>query len=442
MRVPGRTTSERPRHRTRSVDGGAARDGATRTASHRAQPPPRPRRRAAAARPPGRALRALFAPAARRWLPLGVIVAVAAVAAGVYLVDRISVPPQPSLLAVVPPTPELEPVVLAPAGGDAAPGPALTTGTPTPTPTPEAEPEEAEGEPAPARGPSRRTGDAPAGLAWHSGVVLGSPAERASWEDYRGRRVDVVHAFTARGSWEDVVSAGWIMGYYADFDGLLVISQPFWPEGSGGSLGACADGAYDDRWAEYGRTLVKNGREDAFTRLAWEFNGTWFEWSATDVDDWKSCFRSVVDAVRSTAPEARFEWNFNAHGSQTCDGDAWKCYPGDGYVDVVGIDPYDHHPTSPSAAAFDEQCSDPHGLCTVIDFARDHGKEVGVTEWGVIDSGMGDNPLYMEKMYETFSAASDVMAYETYFNSSEHGTTLDGRDNPESSAVYRELWGG
>jgi hypothetical protein len=44
-------------------------------------------------------------------------------------------------------------------------------------------------------------------------------------------------------------------------------------------------------------------------------------------------------------------------------------------------------------------------------------------------------------MFETFSAAADVMAYETYFNAAEYGTTLDGDENPESSAVYRELWG-
>jgi hypothetical protein len=437
MRVPDRSPSARARHGARSADAPAAR-----TASHRAPAaaPVRRRRRAAAARPAPRSLRALLAPAVRRWLPVGVVVAVAVVAAGVYVVDRISVPPQPSLLAVVPPAPEVEPVVLAPAGGDAAPVPELTSGPPAEVA--EAEPAEtAEPEPAPARGPSRRAGDAPAGLPWHSGVVLGSPDEMAAWEDYRGRPVDVVHAFAARGSWEDMVSAGWIMGYYADFDGLLVISQPFWPEDTGGSLGACADGAYDDQWADYGRTLERNGQGDAYTRLAWEFNGDWFEWSATDVDAWKSCYRQVVQAVRSTAPDARFEWNINAHGSQTCDGDAWKCYPGDEYVDVIGIDPYDHHPASPTAGEFAEQCNDDHGLCTVIDFAREHGKEVGVTEWGVINSGIGDNPVYMEQMFETFSAAADVMAYETYFNAAEYGTTLDGDENPESSAVYRELWG-
>ncbi|MDN5933797.1 MAG: hypothetical protein L0I24_22450, partial [Pseudonocardia sp.] len=87
-------------------------------------------------------------------------------------------------------------------------------------------------------------------------------------------------------------------------------------------------------------------------------------------------------------------------------------------------------------------CNDSEGLCSVIDFARAHGKGVGVTEWGVISSGIGDNPVYMEKMFETFMAGADVMEYETYFNEENFSTTLDDGANPQSAEVYRNLWGG
>ncbi len=153
----------------------------------------------------------------------------------------------------------------------------------------------------------------------------------------------------------------------------------------------------------------------------------------------------MVDAIRSEAPGARIEWNINGHGSHTCGGDAWNCYPGDEYVDVVGIDTYDHYPNAPTAEEFAERCNDGEGLCAVIDFARAHGKEVGVSEWGVIDSGHSpvDNPVYIEQMYETFAANADVIAYETYFNSSQHGTGLaNPNQNPNSSDTYRELFGG
>jgi len=396
-------------------------------------PPIEPRHRRAVAPAPRRGV-------GGRWLPVGVVLAVAIVCGGVYVVDQLTIPPQtaePDLLSLIPPTPD-EPVVLAaPAAVDSAPG--------TETATAEAAPTEEAGEsdgPATTSPTRRRSGGtAPGGLPWRSGLVIGTQSEVDSWQSYRGRPIDVVHGFTERGSWEGVESASWILSAWGDSPHAIVISQPFWPEGSGGSLSECAGGAYDANWARYGSALAAAGRTDAYTRLAWEFNGDWFEWSATDVGAWKQCYRQVVQAVRSTAPDARFEWNMNAHGSQSSDGDAWKAYPGDDVVDVVGIDPYDHYPTSTTAAEFNQQCTDSEGLCSVIDFARAHGKGVGVTEWGVINSGIGDNPVYMEKMFETFTAGADVMEYETYFNEESFSTTLDDGANPQSAEVYRTLWG-
>ncbi len=286
-------------------------------------------------------------------------------------------------------------------------------------------------------------------LPWPSGITVGTPSAITAWESFRGSAVGAIHAFAARSNWSEVESAGWIMGYYKSSPELLVISQPFWPEGTGGSMSACASGSYDANWKRYGSMLQASGRKDkTVTRLAWEFNGDWFQWSSRNPTEWKACWRKVVTAVRSTAPGAKFEWAMNAHGSQESDGDAWKSYPGDDVVDLVGIDPYDHYPASRTAAEFDEQCNDSEGLCNVIKFARQHGKKVGVGEWGVAkDSsngggGAGDNPVYIQKMYETFYAARDVMGYETYFNEEAYGNALvNPRQNPRSADLYVSLFG-
>lgn len=286
-------------------------------------------------------------------------------------------------------------------------------------------------------------------LPWPSGITVGTPSQVTAWETFRGSKVGAIHAFAARSNWGEVESAGWVMGYYKNSPELLVISQPFWPEGAGGSMGACAGGSYDANWKRYGTMLQNSGRKDkTVTRLAWEFNGDWFQWSARNPDQWKSCWQKVVTAVRSTAPGAKFEWAMNAHGSQTCGGDAWKCYPGNEFVDLVGIDPYDHYPASPTATKFDEQCNDTEGLCTVIKFARQQGKKVGVGEWGVAKlpsqggGGGGDNPVYIEKMYETFYQGRDVMGYESYFNEANYGNALvNPRQNPRSADRYVALFG-
>lgn len=105
-------------------------------------------------------------------------------------------------------------------------------------------------------------------------------------------------------------------------------------------------------------------------------------------------------------------------------------------------------PPSRTAAEFDKQCNDSEGLCNVIKFAREHNKKVGVGEWGVAKSasqgggGAGDNPIYIQKMYETFYAARDVMAYESYFNEAAYGNALvNPRQNQNSADRYVALFG-
>ena len=49
---------------------------------------------------------------------------------------------------------------------------------------------------------------------------------------------------------------------------------------SGGSVSACASGAYDANHREVARRLSANGVGDAEIRLGWEANGDWFPWTA------------------------------------------------------------------------------------------------------------------------------------------------------------------
>ena len=82
----------------------------------------------------------------------------------------------------------------------------------------------------------------------------------------------------------------------------------------------------------------------------------------------------------------------------------------------------------------------------MIDFARSHGKKLGIAEWGVVSCGGdpgGDNPFFVEKMLETFAANADVMAYEAYFE--DDGTDVcsaigNGSPNPNASAKYMQIY--
>jgi len=288
-------------------------------------------------------------------------------------------------------------------------------------------------------------GRVPGGM---SGLVVGSRDKMTAWEQFRGSKVTVVNGYAARDSWDNLINP-WIGGEYAGWDGQLVISEPFFPDG-GGDFGSCSNGSYNSQWAQFGSYLNNIGRPRTIVRLAWEFNGDWFPWSVgnTDVGTWKRCFQQVVGAIRSTDPQARIDWTLNAHSGR------YDAYPGDEYVDIIGIDNYDMWPASVDEASWSSSCNASSGLCDVIRFARSHGKQFSVSEWGLVsksDTGAGaagqaggDNPFYIRKMYDTFKGNADVLAYETYFNNSEagnvHSSLVNPNENPNAAATYASLW--
>jgi hypothetical protein len=283
-----------------------------------------------------------------------------------------------------------------------------------------------------------------------SGITAGSLSEVRAWEAFRGSPVTVVQAFTDRSSWEGITHPWLGAGAekFAGFPGKWVMSQPFFPNG-GGDLASCANGAYTGQWAEFGRWLAGKGRGDSIIRLAWESNGNWFPWSVDkNPAAWVPCFRQVVNAIRSTDPQIRMEWSINGGGSN-----AFDHYPGDAYVDVVGISRYDQWPPSIDQASWNRACNT-NGLCSVIQFARNHGKQFSVSEWGLVgksDTGAGragqaggDNPFYIQKMYDTLRANADVLAYEAYFNNDDagnvHSSLINPTEHPAGAALYASLW--
>jgi hypothetical protein len=287
-------------------------------------------------------------------------------------------------------------------------------------------------------------------VTWASGAHPGSelPAY-LEWGEWRGHPIDVAHVYTDRNSWTGLVEPGWPLDMFVPFEGTLIMSQPLFPEGMQGSVAECATGAYDAEWRKLGAFLVDYDRAETVLRIGWGFNDPSKEWRVgDDPAEWIACFRRVVTAIRSTDPEVRIDWTVNSYASDLpASGDPFDAYPGDAYVDIVGTDIYDLDPPSLDEAGWDERCHAAYGICRVFEFARAHGKQTGVGEWGVASCGTdpgGDNPLFVDKMFELFAENDDLLAYEAYFDDSDAGvcsTLRDGGPNPNASARYRELYG-
>ncbi|MDQ2787894.1 MAG: hypothetical protein M3Y58_23140 [Chloroflexota bacterium] len=105
-----------------------------------------------------------------------------------------------------------------------------------------------------------------------------------------------------------------------------------------------ASGAYDDllrRWA----SDLALWDKPFFLRIGDEMNGNWDSWSpgvnTNTVADYLAMWRHVVTVMRETGnglPNVRFVWSPNVINPGA---DFTPMYPGDAYVDWVGLDGYD-----------------------------------------------------------------------------------------------------
>lgn len=92
----------------------------------------------------------------------------------------------------------------------------------------------------------------------------------------------------------------------------------------------------------------------------------------------------MVDAIRPTAePDPEKSWSLNANYSQNPPShNAIDMYPGDAWVDTVGLDSYDAWSVSRTKAEFDAQATAVGGLTCWYNFATAYNKAFGIGEWG------------------------------------------------------------
>ncbi len=216
------------------------------------------------------------------------------------------------------------------------------------------------------------------------------------------------------------------------------VRQPGW-------RARCAAGE-DARYArQLARNLVSAGYGGSVIRLGPEMNGEWeVDWIGPTVAterSWAGCFARIVAAMRSV-PGARFlfDWNVNA-GYQPIP--LLRYYPGDAYVDIVGIDAYDEapHPLPPvgSPDRWSVLVSERLGLLEVAAFATAHHKPLSIPEWGTMSTN-GDDGAYVTAMARF--VATHVVAYQAWYDAdNNHVYPLQANVAPRSFAAYVAAFG-
>lgn len=212
---------------------------------------------------------------------------------------------------------------------------------------------------------------------------------------------------------------------------------------------ACAAGSYNQNATTLAKNLVSYGAGKIVIRLGPEANGAWeadyVGTTTTEMNDWAKCYDNEVTAMRAV-PGAHFlfVWNPNAC---TTDLPLNEWYPGNSYVDIVGIDAYDQDCSTSKTvsqegwAAFstDSSGGDPTfpSISALEAFAVAHGKPLSFPEWG-LTGDQPDDAAYITRMAQMFKR--DTFAFESYFDSGSDGIAALGSAIPNATAAYSQAF--
>ena len=285
-----------------------------------------------------------------------------------------------------------------------------------------------------------------------SGVAGASTQAAGDFGTMRGKPVQVVVNYASVQNWAamDDLSKNGLLYRGTPTSVHRVFSLPLITTDLSSTLQDGADGKDDQYFRSFAQQLVQGGQQKATLRIGWEMTGDWFPWNGQkDPATWVLAYRKAVDAMRSVpGQQFTFDWNV-----QLGFADPEPLYPGDDYVDIIGVDHYDvsfsgdYAPTD-HEKVWQHLLDQSKGLTWLADFAKTHGKRMSFPEWGLSNRcdghGGDDDPYFIQQLHD-WIAAHDV-AYEAYYNSYDAGVCatfdLTSGEFPQSQALYRKLFGG
>ncbi|MBV9076240.1 MAG: hypothetical protein JO048_02010 [Methylobacteriaceae bacterium] len=271
------------------------------------------------------------------------------------------------------------------------------------------------------------------------GFYVGNdPAALGAAQSWLGRPADMVLNYLDERSWAAFDSSvSYEIGQWKDAEARLMLSVPLTVNGT--SLEQVATGADNSHFLSAAQAIASS-RSDAdpiYVRVGWEFNGDWMPWSAGGHEAaFVSAYQQLVSTFRSVSNQFKFVWDVNLGGSLNPE----TAYPGDAYVDVVGMDVYYDTRWDPAdpASAFQSKVSQPFGLRWQQDFAAAHGKDTAISEWGVKSDGAGD---YIQRFADWMT--KNHMLFANYWEDDAAGFNgkLHDNHNPASSAAFLKAFG-
>jgi hypothetical protein len=281
------------------------------------------------------------------------------------------------------------------------------------------------------------------------GVYLGAGCKGTQrlkqFEAWLGRDVDQTIEFIG---W-NVLAGGttWGVRCWDKAAQPVIYSIPMLPPKNVATLADGAKGRFDEHFRKYAALLVQNGFRNSVIRIGWEFNAHWYPWRASnDPAAWTDYWRRIVSLFRAT-PDASFKFDW-CPAAASKGFDATRVYPGDEFVDFVGLDfynmPIDQKKGTPEQR-WTARMNMQHGLKWQKDFAQSHRKRMSIPEWGTgphtKHGGAHDDAYFIEQMAQWIAA--NKIAYHNYweYKNKELDTRLTNGSQPKAQAAFIRLFG-
>ena len=305
-----------------------------------------------------------------------------------------------------------------------------------------------------------------------SGAILGvyggggDPPSDSAFTSSVGSQPKYAMDFLDGTSWSTITQAGWPYSAWAGKGYKMIwgvdmlpnsYSPNSNPSASGGScygLTQEAAGDFNSDFVTVAQNMVSAGFGSSIVRLGWEFNLGQFPWAANGcASAFVGAFQQVVTAMRSVSGQSfTFEWN-PTRGDQGV-GNLADYYPGNSYVDYVGLDVYDvewqSYPGMPTE--FSDMETQTYGLNWLASFAATNGKAMVFPEWGlgwgtcssdgqaVTGSAQvcgGDDAQFINLSAQWF--ATHNVAEATFWD--DGSSSVEGGSNPNAAAALRADFG-
>ncbi|HWL83222.1 MAG TPA: glycosyl hydrolase, partial [Roseomonas sp.] len=274
------------------------------------------------------------------------------------------------------------------------------------------------------------------------GVYVGnSTSDLNKFSSWLGDKPDYVHGVVGYSNWTDYVSsASWQAGLWKSTGIDVQWSVPIISKA--GNLGTASSGAYNTYYKQVAEAILKGTPGDGpiMIRTGWEANGDWFFWNAIGKEEaFKGAFRQMSSTFKQVSDRFQFEWNINhANGGI----DPAKIYPGDEYVDVIGMDFYykPEYQGSDPVKAFNQIRDEKYGLQWLENFAAAHGKPTAYSEWGVT----GNNAAPFVQLAKQWFDSHNVVLQSYWDSDSAYpGKLSDGTDANTGAAFKAAFkdWG-